>query len=203
MTRYAMVVLIASGCFASAQDIQGEIARCAEIRNEVERLAAYDTLAERLGVASPTTSVTDGSGKWRLRTDTSPMDDSKSFYLSLDAEAPVGTGFREGTPMMIIRFREGDFECYITYPLFLGSDSTDVTVRIGRQQPVTRKWSISTDRKAIFAPGDARQFVRSLMNAESLVVRLTPYGESPATTSFDIHGLNEAIAPIMEEMRSR
>jgi type VI secretion system protein VasI len=203
MIRYAIIALTASACLVSAQDVQREIARCAAIQNDVERLAAYDALAERLGVVSPSKSVTDDAGKWRLHTDISPMDDSKSFYLSVDAEEPVGTGFRADTSTMMIRFKEGQFDCYITYPLFIGSDSTEVTVRVDRQQPITRKWGISTDHKAIFAPGDARQFVRSLTNAKSLVVRLTPYGESPVTTAFDIRGLNEAMAPILEEMRSR
>ncbi len=201
--RYAIAILIASAHYGFAQDLRGDIARCAAIQNDVERLAAYDALAERLGVARPATETITGSGKWRLRTDTSPMDDTKSYFLSLDAEAPVGTGFRAGTPTMMIRFREEKFDCFISYPLFIGSDTTDVTARIDRQQPVTRKWNISTDHKAIFAPGDARQFVRYMTTAESLVVRLTPYGESPVTTTFDIRGLNEAIAPILEAMRSR
>ena len=185
-----------------AQDLRKEIAACAAIENSVERLHAYDTLAARLGVDKPATTSETEAGKWKLRTDTSPMDDKKSFYLSLDADSPVRTGYKSGTPSLLIRYKEKKFECFINYSFFLGSDSTEVTHRLDQGQPKTLEWSISTDHEAVFPPGDGKAFVTALMKANSLVIRLTPYSESPVTTTFDLRGLSEAMSPIVQAMKN-
>ena len=130
------------------------------------------------------------------------MDDKKSFYLSLDADTPVASGYKSGTPSLLIRYKEKEFSCFINYGFFLGTESTEVTHRLDQGQPVTRDWSISTDHEAIFAPGDEKAFVGTLMRASTMVVRLTPFSESPVTTTFDLRGLKDAMNPIIEAMKN-
>jgi len=195
-----LIALIAPA--SRGQDLRKEIAACAAIQNSVERLHAYDTLAAKLGVDKPI-STSDGSfGKWKIRTDVSPMDDKKSFYLSLDADTPVRTGYKSGTPTLLIRYKEREFSCFINYGFFLGTDSIEVTHRLDQGQPVTREWNISTDHEAVFVPGDEKTFVGALMKANSIVVRLTPFSESPVTTTFDLRGLKDAMKPIIEAMKN-
>ncbi len=156
-----------------------------------------------LGVSTPSsgTPAPDEPRGWELRTDTSPIDDSKSYYLTRDAEEPIGSGFMSSTPSIMIRHKEGDLEVYITFGTYLGSDSTMVTTRLGSSAATQREWGLSTDGKAIFCPTDNAQFVRQLLANERLVIRLTPFGESPVTSTFDLTGLSEAIAPMRHLIR--
>ncbi len=155
------------------------------------------------GVASPNTGSTAPSDPpgWKLRTDTSPIDDSKSYFLSRDAEEPIGSGFMRSTPTLMIRHKEGELEVYITMGQYLGSDTATVTVRIGSSPATQSEWSLSTDGKAIFYPADHASFVRQLLANDRLVVRLTPFSESPVTATFDLEGLREAINPMMSLIR--
>ncbi len=145
-------------------------------------------------------SVSEPAG-WHLRTDTSPIDDSKTYMLMREADEPVGSGFKKHTPSLIIRHREGDLEVYITFGSYLGSETTIVTVRLGNLPPLESKWWLSTDGKAIFCPTDNAAFVRQLLEHEKLVIRLTPFGESPVTATFDLTRLSEAIQPMRHLIR--
>jgi type VI secretion system protein VasI len=189
---------LASNC--TGQDLTKEIAECAAVKNSIERLAAYDSLASRIGVSGPAVDIKNTAGKWTLRTETSPFDDKIGFYLSLVSEQPVKVGYKSGQPTMFIVFKEGNFALYINYGFFLGSRPTSVTTRLDKNDPKTYDWEISTDHKAIFYQIGSRMFVDNMMRSDSLVVRLTPYGESPVTTSFNLVGLTEAIKPILKAM---
>ena len=145
--------------------------------------------------SSPVPSTPKDKG-WHLRTDISPIDDSKSYFLSREAEEPVGSGFMQSTPTLMIRYKEKALNVFVTVGSYLGSDATEVTVRIGQSPAREEKWSISTDGKAIFCPSEDRAFVLELLQNNRLVIRLTPYGESPVTSTFDLSGLVEAIQPM-------
>lgn len=133
---------------------------------------------------------------WRLKTETSPIDDSTTYILRRDAEEEVGTGIFASTPTLLIRHKEGELELYITVGQFLGMDKTLVTCRLGTSPAQDSEWSLSTDGKAIFYPGNVDAFVRQLMANDKMVIRLTPYGESPITTTFILSGLTDAIEPM-------
>lgn len=202
LTRYFFLILIivSSGIAKTPVDFKKEMAKCATIENSVERLAAYDALAEKLGVAGPKSTVVTGMGKWKLQTDVSPIDDSKSYFLILESEDEVpgmfGTSYK---PSLYIRFKEGDLESYISYNIYIGSSEVDVTTRFDKNEAETESWGLSTDGKAVFAI-DSESFIQSIVEAKTLVVRLTPYGESPKTVSFDLRGIDKAIKPIHESM---
>ncbi|HHD81926.1 MAG TPA: hypothetical protein ENK94_01905, partial [Campylobacterales bacterium] len=64
-----------------------------------------------------------------------------------------------------------------------------------KNQAVTKRWSISTDHEATFPPKSIG-FTKDLIKHDKLLVQLTPYGDSPVMTTFDIGGLEEAIKPL-------
>jgi len=140
--------------------------------------------------------VDDKPVGWQLRTDVSPIDDSKSYFLSREATEPVGSGFMSSTPTLMVRYKERELEVYVTFGTYLGSDSTPVTVRMGTSPASQEEWGLSTDGKAIFCPTDDSAFVDQLLQNDRLVIRLTPFGESPVTATFDLTGLAEASKPM-------
>ena len=172
-------------------EIEKEIATAAGIENSVQRLEAYDAVAKKHGLAPHSKVKKEEKGNWRITTDTSPIDDSKSVFCFLDADASVQVGYDTIKPTLIIRYKEGELDGYITYDTFLGSNTISVTLRFGRDSAEQATWGISTNHKSAFIRGDIEHFVDRLERADSLIVRLTPYSESPVTVSFSPHGIGK------------
>jgi type VI secretion system protein VasI len=184
----------------SVAQIETEIAKAAAIENSVQRLAAYDAIAEKYDLAPGTKVEKETEGRWSISTDVSPIDDSKTVICRLDADASVRVGYDTIKPTMIVRYKEGELEAYIVYDTFLGTDSIPVTLRFGKGNAENATWSISTDHKATFIRGDIAQFINKMERVDSLVVRLTPYGESPVTISFSPKGVDKVKDAIRKAM---
>ena len=85
--------------------------------------------------------------------------------------------------------------------VFLGSNRIKVLSRLDKQKATKRNWDISTDNKAIFAPGGYIKYIKNIMKHDKLLVQMTPYGANTVTTTFDIRGLKEAIKPFRDACR--
>lgn len=178
-------------------DTKTDIAICAKKETDAERLICYDDLAKKLNVDKPKTTVSTGKGKWIVSEQASQIDDSKKVILILDAETDVGYGYRRTTPSMILRCSENETNAYINTNYYLGLDSISVLTRLDKNKATKSYWSISTDGKAIFAPNNI-SFIKKLLEHDSLLIQLTPYGESPIMTTFDLRGVKEAVKPLRE-----
>ena len=139
-----------------------------------------------------------GKGKWNVSESESQIDDSQNVILSLLAETSVRAGYKSATPSLFIRCAEKKLSVFINVGMYLGMDFTRVLVRFDNQRAETNEWSISTDYEAIFAPGKYRymNYINTLMKYRSMLVKLTPYGESPIQFKFDLRGLRSVISPI-------
>jgi len=82
--------------------------------------------------------------------------------------------------------------------VFLGTDSIKVLTRLDKKKASKKTWSISTDHKAIFAPGGNVGYIKSLIKHDKLLVQLTPYSANPIMTTFDLRGLKEAVTPLRD-----
>ena len=187
--------------FFSANTLAGEkgdIGKCAAKKASAERLICYDNIAKTLGVDKPQTVVTAGKGKWIVRTDKSPINDTTNVYLSLSSEQSVHSGYDTVTPTLFIRCAGGKTNAYITWDLYLGLESTSMLTRLDKAPAVTKTWSISTDNKAVFVSGSDVAFAKQLMAHQTLLAQITPYSQSPVMATFDIGGLSEAIKPLRE-----
>ena len=158
------------------------------------------------GVPVEPVALTDagaGSGAWRVRTETNPIDDTQTVTLSLAAE--TGTS-RSGDPVTFIaRCKSNTTEAYVVWGDFLGDDSGDVysewkrvTVRIGAGQAREERWGVSTDRNATFAPSWAGNLLKELLDEDRLVLQTIPYGENPNTAIFDVSGLRVVLGELAE-----
>lgn len=174
-----------------------DIARCAAISGSAERLSCYDGLARRLGVSEPQTTTARGSGNWHVRTETSPIDDSKNVTMTLRANDSFRDAFgREQRPNLVVRCRENRTELLITWGEFLGLDSHPVLERIDRNQATTETWSVSTNNMATFRRGNVTRYVSRLLEADQVLFQTTPHGRNPVMMTFDLAGMSEAIRPL-------
>lgn len=191
-----IVLLIATAVYGA--DIKKNIAKCASIEDDVSRIACFDDLAEKLGVNKPIIKTTVGSGKWEMRQEQSQIDDSTNICIALVAENIVHSGYKTVQPVLYLRCAENKTTVFISWDLFLGSDDTDVLTRFDKQKAITKSWLVSTDHTAIFVRGGDIAFIKEIMKHDKLLVQLTPYGENPIMTTFDIRGLSETIAPLQK-----
>ena len=180
---------------ASEELIKKEIAKCATKNGDASRLICYDDLAKSMGVDKPKV-ITKNKSKWVVSESKSPIDDSVTVTMMLDASDTILNSYGQfNRPTLILRCSENKTNAYVNWDMFLGTDRIKVLSRIDKEKAKTRSWSISTDNKATFAPKNIA-FIKSLFGHEKLLQQLTPYGSSPKTTSFEIGGLEEAIKPL-------
>tara|TARA_R110002110_G_scaffold301156_1_gene515216 strand:- start:180979 stop:181590 length:612 start_codon:yes stop_codon:yes gene_type:complete len=173
-----------------------DIAECAVISGELDRLECYDQLARDNSLDGPQPSgvVIDGTGKWSVRVETNPLDDTTTVTLVLRADEGES---RFGTPVgMVARCQSGETDIFIAWSEYLGSEAV-VTHRIGQNDAVRSRWALSTDSQATFF-NNPQDLLEQMLGEERLVTQVTPYNENPVTAIFDIRGLENAITPLRE-----
>ncbi|MCC6920140.1 MAG: type VI secretion protein [Alphaproteobacteria bacterium] len=143
----------------------------------------------------PTEAPVAEPDPWRVREDTSEIDDSKRVTLMATAEDRYNAFGMRSQPALIIRCQERSTDLYIAVDEYLGMDTISVTARTDDDKAVTSTWGISTDSKAMFARG-AIGLARKLASKKSLTVRFTPYNESPVTLTFDVSHLDEHLPKV-------
>lgn len=189
----AAVSVVASTC----EELEKEIAGCATIDGDLERLECYDRLARSLGLdrAQPVPTSVEGNGKWQVSVKTNPLDDTTTVALVLLADS--GTSAWGERVALVLRCKSNKTEAYINWNDYLGSEAR-VTWRIGAEGAKTGKWGLSTDKEATFYPYDDIAFIRQLLAADRLVAQVTPYSAAPVTAVFDLTGLTNAIRSLQD-----
>jgi len=169
-----------------------------ELVNKYPDLPAGKSVASKIKTAEQELKQKSiGVGKWSVRTEVSPIDDSTNVYLSLEANEAVSSKLKTATPTLTLRCKEKKTEAFINWGVYLGIDETNVLVRLDGGKASQSSWSISTDYEATFVPGGAG-FIKRMMGHEKMLARVTPYSESSATVTFDIAGLSEAVKPLQK-----
>jgi len=194
----SLVVALTNMSSAVAQgDLKQPIGRCAIQDGDPKRLACYDSIAQSLGY-SRTPSATDvaGSGGWHVSTQKNPLDDTRTVVLSLSAT--TGQSRLGDAVWLVVRCQSGKINAFINWSSYLGLEQTPVTTRLGTGEAKTQRWSLSTDNKATFYPGDAAAFLDQLLSSDRFVAQTTPYAESPITAVFDLAGLSAVVKPLRE-----
>ena len=153
---------------------------------------SYVAECEELGDAA-------SRSKWHIRSSTNPLDDSVTVTAHRDADSDSGVGrFGVEAATLIARCRSNTTNVYIAWGEFMDTDDSFVTVRtVG--DAYSDLWGVSTDYDATFAPHPI-PLLREVAEAERVVVRATPYGESPRTLiwELDADDTREAIEQIAE-----
>lgn len=154
-------------------------------------------------LATPASAPT-GTGSWVVTEDKSAFDDSRTVVLSLDSIEPIRGQFGSPAPARIyLRCQENTTSLFLVLnDLFLadiqGFGSVDY--RIDDQKADSVRMANSTDNKALglWDGGSAIPFIKKLEGGQNVVLRATPFNESPVEFSFDLTGLTPALIPLKE-----
>lgn len=188
----ALIILLVIGAVAGAVIAGVRTAWLTRSASETRDAGLSDSSIARI-LGSSAVSVVPA---WEVSQTANPIDDSPTVVLSIDAGSPSSS--LRSAPSLILRCKSKNVDVYINWRQFLGSDETDVTVRLGRAAATRNSWGLSTDNEATFYPGRASTFITQLMSVDTLVAMTTPYSESPVTAVFAVSGLSSKIAPLRE-----
>ena len=201
MKKILLSLLFFSFCSNAIDEnqIQFKIDSCKSIANKDERLNCYDALSNVETITIPT----EGIGNWTIFKDKSPVDDSVSIYLNLDANDYIDVKYKKFKPNLTIRCRENATSIFVNYGIFLGDKSIKPVTRLDSEKAVSDVyWGTSTDHQAIFydsllGEGEASiKFIKQLLDKNKFFIRVIPYNEKPVDATFDLSGLDEAIKPL-------
>lgn len=174
-----------------------ELATCAAIEGDLERLVCFDDLAARNELDNPKQTTYDHSdiGKWDVRVSTNPIDDTTKVVLVLEADKGKS---KWGKPIYFVaRCQSNETDVYITWGDYLDGSIKTVISRIGKQPASEWGWSISSDNEATFHPRPIR-LLKEMLSADRFLAQTTPYNENPVTAIFDTSGMKQALKPLAE-----
>jgi type VI secretion system protein VasI len=194
ITLVATALAFSMSSYAAIDD--KEYAKCAVIEGDLARLECFDNLAQtkNLNGRQVQSAPITGKGQWKVSVDVNPIDDSKTVTLILDADSGKS---RWGKPVYLVaRCKSKITDLYIGWNDYLGREA-DVLTRVGDNQAITQRWSMSTDKKATFHKKPI-SFLKEMLASPKMVAQVTPYNESPVTAIFNTSGLENAIEPLRE-----
>ncbi|NTJ63798.1 hypothetical protein G6M50_36765 [Agrobacterium rhizogenes] len=178
---------------------------CSALEDKDQRLSCFDKLfpnqpGSSSEKASDDTAASTDTGAWAISTNTSPLDDSKTVQATLFPKTAVGTGVGTPSPMLIIGCKEKITTFVIYADIFMTEDEPEVTLRIGKDAPITRKWRRATNYKAVglWRGQQSIPFLKSLegRNNESLFVRVKATDRVDA--EFELGDVKAAIASVRD-----
>ncbi|WP_237673798.1 type VI secretion system-associated protein TagO [Vreelandella profundi] len=165
-----------------------------------------DTNGDNQEPAKPTPPPAPAS-PWRVSEEISPMDDSKSVFLTTRSNEAIPGRYGRSTarPTLYVRCVEN------TTALVLHMDGHHmassqyhnwghVEMRIDDGRVFTKAMRQSTNNRSLglWSGGESIPVIRQMFGAERLIMRATPYSESAMTMTFNISQLEDEIAPLRE-----
>ena len=140
---------------------------------------------------------------WHVSDWTSPMDDSPAVALTANSQGIYtgAYGGPAGPATLHLRCLENSTNLFIKLNGHYLADLQSygqVAYRIDGQQSRTMRMKESTDNKALglWSGGAAIPVIRRMLGHEKVVMRITPFNESPVTVTFPIKGIEEKIEPL-------
>ncbi len=165
----ALVVATAGAC-ATLNDLLGK-----DGSKDPAAVVEFSTFGERGNV-----------GQWVVTDEKDAFTDST--FCKIGSLGANQKGF------VTIVLRDSELKAVVGFERLMSSeDSTSVRHRFDSETPEDNQWSVSTDKKAVFAP-DPDAFLAQLRAANKLAVQATTVSGNPMTLIFEFADNAEAFA---------
>ncbi|WP_420328715.1 type VI secretion system-associated protein TagO [Mameliella sp.] len=198
--KFAAFTLLAS--VVLAQPALADPGGCVPIENDLDRLSCYD---KALGRDATVQDLPKENGKWQVQTEKSDFKDTTDVYMTVRSEEPLTCNrFGPSRPAtLMVRCLENTTSLIIHTDCHLASGFQGygkVEYRVDDRPAKSRNFDASTDNSALglWSGGRSIPLVKEFFGGHSLLVRFTPFSQSPVTAKFDITGLEDSI----DELRS-
>ncbi|QKV20190.1 type VI secretion system-associated protein TagO [Oricola thermophila] len=176
--------------------------QCISIANDLDRLACYDREAGRTPKRE---RITPAIENWDVTKETSKLTDHVNVFLSVKSQGVVNCGWNNGDHIrLLVRCVENTTAlifhtgCHMTSSDY--NDYGNITYRLDSDKAQTVRGYESTNNRSLGLWTGSRSIpvIKQMFGKSVMVVRMTPFGENPFTATFNITGLEEAIAPLRE-----
>ncbi len=173
----------------------------------MKRLACMDGLAGEIRAKADDvlkSRIAPKVAAWERTIAKSPVDDSRTVQLSVAAREPFADRFgRPHTARLWLRCVENTTALILDFADTFMADTGSfgvVTIRLDKGKAFEKRMTESTDHNALglWNGGSAIPLIKSMFGKDAMLVRATPYSESPITVEFPVSGLEEAIGPLRE-----
>jgi len=173
------------------------------------RLQCFDLVANKFQKEADSKAKIElgapkAQNKWDIYIEQSKIDDSTNVFVSTTSLEPVSARFNRNTqPRLTLRCLENKTAAVLIFDGMFMSDIQgygEVTFRVDKKKAFVKKMQASTDNQALglFSGGAAIPFIKTLFDGNTLLVKVTPYNESPVMFSFNIEGIEEALIPLRQ-----
>ncbi|WP_127145645.1 type VI secretion system-associated protein TagO [Pelagibacterium montanilacus] len=201
-----LVALATLGLSAAAPALAQTVERCAAIGPASERLSCYDSLFRSDQFTGITGEASEPlAGLWTGGIEISQIEGTERPFATVQSEQLIPALPRGRAPArMTILCVDGDAAvqfAFAGYPMGTPtSNSGTLTIQFDRQPPRSQSLPLSPDRNALGFYDDqaARAFIEQLRQSGRLLVRAQPQSQRSVTVSFEIDGIEQAIAPVRE-----
>jgi type VI secretion system protein VasI len=204
---FAAIVI---GTEAYAQTLEEKLTECVSESDNLLRLQCFDDAVSELkqdDVVEVPAVETDSSdtGAWVVETEVSAIDDSLGVFLTLSSKDPVPGPYGQFGPLMLtLRCMENTTAATIYFNQYFMADirgGGQVEYRLDDAEAQTLRMVSSSDNMflGLWSGGLAIPWIKSLLDAERLVVRAMPMNEGAVTGEFDLNGLENVIGQLREE----
>jgi type VI secretion system protein VasI len=174
-----------------------DLADCAAIDDGTKRLACYDELAGRNPGQS---KLTPTKGKWVVTKKVSDINGRPMVSVLLPAESQPDDGSSiYGKARLVLSCNDRETTAFIVPQrlLSLSNDGLDVHYSLDAGAEHREIWQLSEDGRKIFQPRPIL-WIKSLIPAAKLQVQIIIYGTDSLNFTFDVRGVELAIAPLRE-----
>jgi type VI secretion system protein VasI len=174
---------------------------CIRVENDLDRLTCYDREAGRTPRKETMGPI---SGAWVVEKSTSKLTDQPTVVMTTRSVETIDCGWSRGQISLTIRCHENTTSmlfvtgCHMTSSEY--NNYGDVTYRLDEEKARTVGMHESTNNRTLglWRGGQSIPVIKSMFGKSQMVVRMTPFGESPFTANFDINGLETAITPLRQ-----
>ncbi len=140
---------------------------------------------------------------WTVLQRKSAMTDANDVFLSVDSKEKISCNF-DAAPKPVslqIRCLDNSTAIILSTHCHLASGFGpygEIQYRVDKNPPKTRNFSSTTSNDSLMREGYGRSgsIIRELFDSEQLLVRFTPFNDSPKEARFDVSGLRSAITPL-------
>lgn len=134
--------------------------------------------------------------RWVFVAKTDDFSDKDASYVILTAEPPIGSDAPEA--ILVRCDGRGGYDTIVVTNGYIGArdDRVPVRYRFGDSDPISERWSESTNGKAAFLPDGYQDFRRQLASGEDFIFEVTDFRGNRSRSSFK-NGKSEKLDFVM------
>lgn len=169
---------------------------CGAIENVAERLLCYDGIFRTPNTDMPART------NWDVSISTSPLTDEQTVVALVLSNEEISCGRSTDQRMiLLVRCKENSTSLYFDTGCHMTSGHGDygkMEMRIDTQTAISVSGAESTNNEALGLWGGAKSIpiIKKMLGGELLTVRMTPFVQNPFVVTFNIAGMQSAIAPL-------